>query len=264
MNVADRSQAPGSSGRQDRRAVRAAGVRVTRSSAASDRCVAASYRRMDSTMSPMNSRRTGLRLGRRIEVDDAAADAELAVFVDRILRKEARASRGVRPGPAARSRCPARSTRPTAAESRRIAQARQQRARRHDDEPRRAGRQGVTGRGPAPTPPSRCGVSPRYGSTSSDGNGSTASAASRSDRPSSVDRKNRASAVISLDVRVGRHDEDDGAVLREGGGVKRRAPQASGRSAPANGRCRPARVAADLSSDRKARDEVAVIARWTT
>ena len=43
---------------------------------------------------------------------------------------------------------------------------------------------------------SKCGASPRYGSTSCEGNGSTARSTSASDSPSSAARKNRASAVI--------------------------------------------------------------------
>ena len=67
----------------------------------------------------------GLRFGGGIEVDDAAAHAELAVLVDRILRREAGAARAARPDPAARSRRPGASIRPASRMRAGIGQPRQ-------------------------------------------------------------------------------------------------------------------------------------------
>ena len=77
----------------------------------------------------------------------------------------------------------------------------------------------------------RCGESPRYGSTSCDGSGSTALATALSSSPSSAARKKRVSAAPRLRLSVGGHDVQDETVGRglragrnkEGPGARRQA-----------------------------------------
>ena len=61
-----------------------------------------------------------------------------------------------------------------------------------------------------------------------------------------------------LDVGVGRHDEEDGPVLSESRGMERSAAAVE-TGELGHGRLRPARTAADFSSDRNASDEVALM-----
>ena len=103
-------------------------------------------------MSPMNSSRIGCASLRRIEIDDAAAHAELAVLVDGILRREA----GEREPLAEilrRDLVAGRERQAGVREPAGIGQPRQQRARGRDDEPRRSRREARAARARARTPP---------------------------------------------------------------------------------------------------------------
>ena len=93
-------------------------------------------------MSPMNSRRTGCDSLAGIEVEDAAADAELPVLVDRVLRHEAR-QRQALGQVLGRDLIARRDRQADVSHARGRREPRQQRARRGDDQPGGAGREAV-------------------------------------------------------------------------------------------------------------------------
>ena len=207
-------------------------------------------------MSPMNSRRTGCGFGGRIEVDDAAADAELAVLVHRILGREAGHARAARQAPAARSRSPARASGPRRSKRAGSRQPRQQRARRRDDQPRRARRQARAARARARTPPRGAARGRGTDPLPATETAARVRRTSCSDRPWSDCQKQTRVGRHLLDVRVGRHDEQTRRVLRERPRRETRSRPASdpvsrGRRPVEPGACR-----GRLRSDRNAREDV--------
>ena len=178
----------------------------------SARSIAASpgrKRRIDSTVSPMNSSADRLRVAGGKEVDDAAADAELAVLVDRILAREAGVDeqlaevvrRDLVPGPEHRS---------TAREQPlRRADARQQRRRRGDDQRAPCPAASACSARARAEATSKCGVDargtdrPRATETAGPTRSTSASdAALRARRGRSARRRS-----VCSTSRVGRHDE---------------------------------------------------------
>ena len=146
-------------------------------------CRVEAAQRLDHVADELDADRFGI--GRRKHVDDAAADGERAVLVDRILAREAgidqQVGQGVRldlgAGPNLdRRRASSRSGGLTRGSSA---------GRGGDDETARSGAAAWSARARAAAT-RKCGVMPRYGSTCSDGNGSTARSVAGSDAPSSA------------------------------------------------------------------------------
>ena len=190
-------------------------------------------------VSPMNSSRIGCVGAGRIEVDDAAADAELAGLVDGILARIAGGGEPLAEIAVGEISWPGADVKRGAHEpiGRRCSRGSSAGA-DAIDEPRGARRVSACRARARADAMSRCGARPRYGSTSCDGNGSTARSASASDSPSSAARKNRASAVMLLDVGVGRHDQQRAATaataaLALAAGVRPETPPARQPSRPA-------------------------------
>ena len=164
-----------------------------------------------------------MRLAGREDVDDAAADGELAVLVGRILAREAGVDEQL--GEIGRRDVLARLELERCGEQRvGRAHTRQQRRRRRDDHPRGArARRHESARARAEVTPT-CGASPRYGSTSCDGNGRTARSAAAAESPSSAARKKRDVGDSLLEVGVARDDVQDNPMrsrLRGGGDEQR-------------------------------------------
>ena len=212
---------------------------------------------MDSIVSPMNSSRIGSRRPAGIEVHDAAADAELAGFVDRILAGVP--GLGEQFGERRRRDVLARRQRQRRAhQPLGLRQARQQRRRRRDEHRAVPDAMPCSARARAEAM-SKCGSSPRYGSTSCDGNGRTARSTSASDSPSSAAKKNRASTVIrSTSASVGTTDDRSRAPGGHGG--EHRLGRAT--SGPRRGeRARPSRAAGGRLQQRAKRQRAGSVGR---
>jgi hypothetical protein len=199
-------------------------------------------------MSLMNSSRDRLGFSGRIEVHDPAADAELTVLVDRILTREA----GEREPLAKllRRNLEARSHEdPARSQPRRIGQSRQERPRRRDDDAGGSAREGVQ------RPRARRRDLQVWRET-----------------PVRIDflRRERQNAPYGvylaqplqaaeekphvrgqpLDVRVGRHDDEDRRVL----GERRRMERGCGRREPDSRGAAPPGTGGRLDGDRNPSD----------
>ena len=190
-------------------------------------------------VSPMNSSRTGWLSAGREDIDHAAADAELAVLVHRVLAAEAAVDEPIGERRAARSRCPARSSSAGLQQPRRRGQPRQQGAspRRRRSSRCRWPARAARGRGPT----RRRGAARARGTDRLPATGTAGRPARRRRIRQAFERGQEEPHVAGhlLDVGVGRHDEEhSSAEDRRRPGGPRETPRPSRRTARST---RPAR-----------------------
>ena len=226
--------------------------------------VAGSNRRsdLDHVADELDAHRLGV--AGREHVDDAAANGERAVLVDRILAREAGVDEQVGEVAAARSRCPTRISIDALQQPLGRADARQQRRRRRDDQPRRAGG-GAVQRARA----RRRHPEVRRHAAIRDRPAATAAAAPRarpsaSEAPSSARVEEPRVGRQLLDVLVRRHHEQRRRRCRARAAATAASALAAGVSPAVTGagRSSAARAAAWLSSARSVRDVAVAISRY--